>query len=300
MLSINNRDINGRAFIAILYLILAAAIMTMANADGRCGNLVDIDVVKAGTSLPVDTLLADSSYELRILMENNDTITATTMAFQNWSPDVATWQWEDVGGLGFEGFITIAEGSRLDIPPMGALDMTGLLVREWDIDTQGHDTVVYGGVALYVGIAPGPLEPMISFHFIPGSPQEYGYATICFDSAYVPPTGDFVWGDQMGYDVYPEVAWPEGGQCWTVAACACRPGDANDDTQKNVGDAVYLINHVFKSGPPPVPYNPCSGDANNDCVVNVGDAVYMINYVFKAGPAPPDCWNWRDACGPFE
>ncbi|MCP4566944.1 MAG: hypothetical protein GY841_05120, partial [FCB group bacterium] len=30
------------------------------------------------------------------------------------------------------------------------------------------------------------------------------------------------------------------------------------------------------------------GDANSDGALNVGDAVYMINYVFKNGPAPVD------------
>lgn len=61
-------------------------------------------------------------------------------------------------------------------------------------------------------------------------------------------------------------------------------GDANSDTQANVGDAVYIINHVFKSGPGPVPVE--AGDANCDSQCNVGDAVYLINHVFKGGPAP--------------
>ncbi len=71
-----------------------------------------------------------------------------------------------------------------------------------------------------------------------------------------------------------------GGSCCNLA------GDANDDDAINVGDAVWMINYVFKGGPPP----PCTdeGDANNDCALNVGDAVYLINYVFKGGP-PPEC-----------
>jgi hypothetical protein len=62
-------------------------------------------------------------------------------------------------------------------------------------------------------------------------------------------------------------------------------GDANDDEALNTGDPVYLINHVFKSGPPPpTTYH---GDANDDDDVNVGDAVYLINHIFLGGPAPP-------------
>ncbi|MCP4569949.1 MAG: PQQ-binding-like beta-propeller repeat protein [FCB group bacterium] len=61
-------------------------------------------------------------------------------------------------------------------------------------------------------------------------------------------------------------------------------GDANNDQAINVGDAVYLINYVFKSGPAPDPL--ASGETNCDGSVNVGDAVYLINYVFKGGAEP--------------
>jgi hypothetical protein len=63
-------------------------------------------------------------------------------------------------------------------------------------------------------------------------------------------------------------------------------GDANTDHDVNVGDAVYLINFVFSSGPAPYPY--LSGDVNGEGGPNVGDAVYLINYIFKSGP-PPTC-----------
>jgi len=61
-------------------------------------------------------------------------------------------------------------------------------------------------------------------------------------------------------------------------------GDANGDGNCNVGDAVHLINYIFKEGPAPDPIE--AGDANGDGEVNVGDAVYIINYVFNGGPAP--------------
>jgi len=63
-------------------------------------------------------------------------------------------------------------------------------------------------------------------------------------------------------------------------------GDANDDAGVNVGDVIYLIAFVFKSGPPPFPM--VTGDANCDDAVNVADAVYILNYVFKGGSPPSD------------
>ncbi|MEE9443059.1 MAG: M1 family aminopeptidase [candidate division Zixibacteria bacterium] len=66
------------------------------------------------------------------------------------------------------------------------------------------------------------------------------------------------------------------------------PGDANNDESVNIGDAVFLINIVFKGGP--APQIPNAADANADCSVNVGDAVYIVNHVFRDGPGPqPGC-----------
>lgn len=65
-------------------------------------------------------------------------------------------------------------------------------------------------------------------------------------------------------------------------------GDANGDGSTNVGDAVFLIGYIFKSGTAPSPLS--RGDINGDCGVNVGDPVYLINYIFKGGPSPqPGC-----------
>lgn len=62
-------------------------------------------------------------------------------------------------------------------------------------------------------------------------------------------------------------------------------GDANNDAQYNISDAVYLIGFIFKGGSPPTPAE-CYGDANGDGRVNIGDAVYAINYIFRGGPPP--------------
>ncbi|MEE9442901.1 MAG: dockerin type I repeat-containing protein [candidate division Zixibacteria bacterium] len=62
-------------------------------------------------------------------------------------------------------------------------------------------------------------------------------------------------------------------------------GDANNDGQMNVGDAIYLINFIFKDGLPPMPIMEC-GDANCDGGVNVGDAVRIISAIFKGGEEP--------------
>lgn len=66
--------------------------------------------------------------------------------------------------------------------------------------------------------------------------------------------------------------------------CDFRCGDANNDDMVNVGDAVFLINYVFKNGISP--HFPGAANVNGDANINVGDVIYIINYVFKAGPVP--------------
>jgi len=71
---------------------------------------------------------------------------------------------------------------------------------------------------------------------------------------------------------------------YTAAITASNIGDTNGDGIIDVGDAVYVINFIFKGGAAPVPMQ--AGDANCDGVINIGDAVYVVNYIFKDGPAP--------------
>lgn len=67
-------------------------------------------------------------------------------------------------------------------------------------------------------------------------------------------------------------------------ACEYICGDANGDETVNIGDAVMIINNIFRGGPAPNPIE--SGNTNCDDTTNIGDAVYIINHVFKGGAIP--------------
>jgi len=291
----DRREDSLRVIIAFRTLSLLLVLSGVAGA----ANMVNLDIVRRGQTIPVDTLFANSTYEMRVLIENDYAILGMSLGFQVWSPDGAEWSWNNVGGLGATtGCVSVNPTGRLD-PAIGSgsFETTGLLVYEQNIDEMYHDIILCGGVAGNYGIPTGPLEALYSYNFIPDIPGMHDSYTLCFDSCFAPPAGDFVFCDRFGRGAYPTVLWPHGGKCWTVVSSACRPGDANNDNQINVGDAVYLISYVFKGGPPPMPDDPCSGDANGDCECNVGDAVYIINYVFKSGPPPPDYDGWADICG---
>ena len=50
---------------------------------------------------------------------------------------------------------------------------------------------------------------------------------------------------------------------------------------------IYLVNFTFKGGSAPLPCE-ASGDVNCSGSVTSADIIYMVQHVFKSGPAPCD------------
>jgi len=61
-------------------------------------------------------------------------------------------------------------------------------------------------------------------------------------------------------------------------------GDVNGDWSMNILDVTYLINFLYRDGPPPADMN--NADPNGSCAVNILDATYLINYLYKSGQEP--------------
>jgi hypothetical protein len=73
-------------------------------------------------------------------------------------------------------------------------------------------------------------------------------------------------------------------------------GDVNNDGIVALGDVVWLVAYLYRSGPAPIPME-CVGDVNNDDIVNLGDLVWLVAYLYRSGPAPnPNCCNppWKN------
>lgn len=68
-------------------------------------------------------------------------------------------------------------------------------------------------------------------------------------------------------------------------------GDADNNGNVGISDAVYMVNYIFYGGPLPVP-NPLTGDADCSGALSISDSVYLINYIFAGGPAPGICYNY--------
>jgi hypothetical protein len=63
-----------------------------------------------------------------------------------------------------------------------------------------------------------------------------------------------------------------------------KAGDLTGDGEVDLGDAIFLLNYLYRNGPAPDPLS--LGDLNNDGDVEMGDIIYLINYLYRDGPPP--------------
>jgi hypothetical protein len=268
----------NRIFISIIF----CAIFVLGLSPASATNRMSIDVAKSGVAY--DTLYVGGEYELRTWIENEFILGGIQITYKVWSDDGVTWKYvARPDGIGQNhACITVVPESRLG-PDGSALDMTHLLVSEFDFDMQGYDHVGFGGVAMMVGVPIGPLEHMVSWHISPTGLAVPGtIGTFCIDTGFVPPSAaQNVFIGMDGHAMRPDY---DCTHCWPVKLIC---GNPNGDNDVNVGDAVFMINYVFREGPPPDPW--WLGDANCDGTLNVGDVVFLIAAAFRYGPQPECC-----------
>jgi hypothetical protein len=74
-------------------------------------------------------------------------------------------------------------------------------------------------------------------------------------------------------------------------ACDYICGDVNGNgSNPNVVDLTYLVDYMFRSGPPPPVLDAANVDGTGG--INVADLTYLVDYMFRSGPVP--------VCGPVE
>ncbi|MCK5124938.1 MAG: T9SS type A sorting domain-containing protein [candidate division Zixibacteria bacterium] len=165
------------------------------------------------------------------------------------------------------------------------VDFTGSAIDEWEypatsIDNE-NNTVVFGG-------ASGLSDPITSGENVLIATLVFDYAGMCssgeevitIETTTVSSTSLLFVGceEPTAIEFVPPVSMSP------VTIETYMAGDANGNCSVNIGDAVYIINYVFKGGVAPSPLD--AGDANGDGEINVGDVVFIINYIFRGGDAP--------------
>ena len=104
--------------------------------------------------------------------------------------------------------------------------------------------------------------------------------TICIDTTWFP-TGrpSFSRADAVTY-------LPRDNMPYCTSIVLSEYGDATGDGVINIGDVMYMVNYLYKSGPYPASFE--AGDANCDGVHGILDVLILVNYLYKGG-RPPGC-----------
>jgi len=87
------------------------------------------------------------------------------------------------------------------------------------------------------------------------------------------------------------VLWGDPAQ---AAAARFRRGDADDDGQASLADAVRVLALLFLAGEPLACED--AGDADDSGALEINDAIFLLNYLFLGGESPP--LPGPNACGP--
>jgi len=203
------------------------------------------------------------------------------------------------------GFVLSILLNRPDLVEFGispsdtfAIDIENTLISDWDVVSSQSITGQYHDLKiLAISNSPPPYTSAIApqqngvlvrlvLHaydsipeFIDDSTAHLLISDLVTNTQFSDPSGNLI--GFSGGEYNPQTVSFQNG---SVAIWGFECGDANGDQIINVGDAVYLINYIFRSGPAPEPLE--AADANCDGGLNVGDAVYLINRIFKDGPEP--------------
>jgi hypothetical protein len=218
---------------SFLFLVLAS-FTSSVYAQGPVGDPDEVWV----TSSSGDTLFVGELVMLEVHIAMSTVYDAVGITFELSSSDGAGWEWID---LGEHGPFELIENSRMYIG-------TDVFVPEWAPSSPSGapaDTFCIGGISWDApDFEPGQLEHSYNISI---RPTEVG--TICIDSGFIPP-GAVPWhftSNDPPYLIQPTWGGP---YCFTVLPSQAK-GDVNCDGDGNLGDAVYLINWIFKGGPEP-------------------------------------------------
>lgn len=182
-----------------------------------------------------DTIWANSNFSINIGIANDRKWMGMSTGFKIWSPDGATWTWENMGnaGYGTQKYVTVFANSRMS--PVASVWDFGFMVFEQNLTAPNYDSILIGGVANAGGLPAGVRQDMIALNFSAAGPGDSTTHWLCLDSAKIGEGGEWVFADTTGMTSAPTVGWSYGGVCWPVRTRLVAPNEppvfANCPTQ---------------------------------------------------------------------
>ncbi len=156
-------------------------------------------------------------------------------------------------------------------------------VNSLSCDGAGRDTVRFSGFALGIGIPIGVRRcfSITTGNFVAG--DTLGVDSVSTLSS---PNDLWLWSTNSG-DIFPD--WP-GPYAFPVVDCCAFAGDCDFDGQFTVTDLVIMGRFFFRPGTTLLCDEVVNVDGSTGLnPLTVADITYMINFLFKGGPPPVAC-----------
>ena len=201
----------------------------------------------------------------------------------------------------FQEATTAGTAADLDTTPNGARDATNGSLEKTEVVTEMTGSGRHGAVsAVLLSLADGRM--LSGDHLvlriegeIDGWPP--GFESLHMGVLRIPGTGGF---GLRGSGQRVQTIVTSGGESQVVSghevtieladltlpgSSVFLRGDANDDLEVNIADAVWILGEIFLAGPP----SPCraAADADADEIRDISDAVLILRHQFQAGTPPP-------------
>ncbi len=164
------------------------------------------------------------------------------------------------------------------------------------------------------GITPrnGFRDLRVTYAALAGEEGEVSYVTPCSGVLGTPavgliPTIMVIWGESLNASSSPGI--DPARECCVPSVCnkaaaisiAAFPpilgGNTNSDASLDIGDAVYLLQYLFRKGP--APGCMAAADFNADGKVDIGDPIAIVTYLFPEPGRLPQPW-WHVGCYRFD
>jgi hypothetical protein len=209
-----------REAFAMRRLLIAGMVLSFLASAGQGANRVSL------SSCCQDTIWTGSVFGVKIAIENDVVWKKMSLGFKIWSPDGATWTWNNMGPTGYgtiKKAVTVPAGSRMS--PVSTVWDGGFHVWEVKMTGQYPDSILLTGEAVNGGLPTGPEQEMMRLNItVNGAPGR----TFCIDSATIDvwgnlAPGDWVFTDDQGNSNPPEIGWTQGGICWPISTIRCSP-----------------------------------------------------------------------------
>jgi hypothetical protein len=270
----------------------------ISDFDGDPSDMSDADFTITGKSVAVispnggETWVVDSTYNITwtdscvanvsIEYSTNDGVDWNTIISDTPSDGSYSWQVPDTPSDYCRVRICDTSGSPCDTSDN---DFTIIVPSITVTSPNGGENWCRGSSQLITWTAQYISEVKIEYSTTGGPPWETIVASTPSDGEYswdIPPDSSFSATCKVKISDLDGDPSDESDSNFTIFLA----GDVDSSGEVNIGDAIYLINYLFMSGSPPIPFE--SGDVNSDGGVDIGDVIYLVTYLFSSGP-PPLC-----------